>query len=1116
MPNSPLEGLGVKAADVSAVEDSVLATAEADASKAEAEELSALLREQNVQLAALLKQERILSAGRFSTAASRQLKNIRARIETVKEKRKRITEAAEARKEIRERAPQKSEKRGGTAEQQDGESERDFLVRTGKVTPFEAQRGDVTRTKQPVRRRRTNVGSVEVTASVSNVGPGTASVAPETIYSEDALDRGEAFEPHNANEGGSSLSLTPQQNTEDDPGTATGLESIEENDFRVRKTSKKRKRANSSFSDEDEYMPSGPEDDASDDLDWKAESLKKRKGRQSSRLSSFADLAEDADDEVVDDVQGDSPHDLQGLEQREGDEWQPESAEEIEFDGGLRMPASVYDKLFEYQKTGVQWLWELHMQGTGAILGDEMGLGKTIQIIAFLSALNYSGKLDGSVIILAPATVLRQWHREFRAWWPRFRVRILHHSHDQGRDGRSRRRQFGTRKFDPEAILTEVIQQKHGVLITSYEQVRKNHEMLLDKFDYVIADEGHKMKSPDAEITLVCKRFDTPHRVIVSGSPLQNHLKELWSLFDFVFPGKLGTLPIFHTQFIIPITMGGYSTASKAQVHTAYKCSLVLRDLISPYLLRRLKKDVATQLPEKNEQILFVKLSPEQRDKYQVFLKSRVVRQVLSGKLNLLYAITALRKICNHPDISLDNSGDEADHIGKGSKRRLALRRPQIHGKESEESLEDYGNWQRSGKMIVLARVLEAWKKAGSRVLLFSQTRTMLDILEMFVKDKGYSSLRMDGTTAVGSRMHLIDKFNSDETVFVFLLTTRVGGLGVNLTGADRVVLYDPDWNPSTDLQARERAWRVGQTRPVTVYRLVTTGTIEEKIYHRQIYKQFLTNKVLNDPRQRRFFKPKHIQDLFTLNDDTEKGTETGDIFAGTVAEEKTGLEKDSKTGVKSVLVPEKAKDAAVNDDSEAPGNAKLLNSLLDDSGEGILHSTISHDAILKAGTNGGDHKLLEYEADQIAAKAVEELKRSAQRRRRDGVGIPTWTGKSGLAGFVSSRPANATGGSKAASLLERIKQREGRGPSAAKIQNGSDLSAPGVLLKDIIEFLRENGGQCSSAAVVNRFQGMVDSSPNGLQGFKSLLKKVAFLKKGAGPNGSSVWKLLSKFAPDS
>lgn len=464
-----------------------------------------------------------------------------------------------------------------------------------------------------------------------------------------------------------------------------------------------------------------------------------------------------------------------------------------------------------------------------------MGLGKTIQIIAFLAALDYSGKLNGSVIVLAPTTVLRQWYREFRAWWPRFRARILHHSHDQR--NRNNRRRSGPVKFNPSAILKEATSQRHGVLITSYEQVRKNQEKLLDKFEYVIADEGHKMKSPDAEITLVCKRFDTPHRIIVSGSPLQNHLKELWSLFDFVYPGKLGTLPVFQSQFIVPITMGGYSTASKAQVHTAYKCSLVLRDLISPYLLRRMKKDVATQLPEKNEQILFVKLTSEQREKYKQFLKSRFVRQVLSGKLNLLYAVTALRKICNHTDIPLHKNDHDNAYIRDGSSRGRHSTPVFISDSDKEDptKLEDYGNWRRSGKMVVLDRILIAWHKAGSRVLLFSQTRTMLDILEIFVKDKGYMYQRMDGETSVGLRMNLIDTFNRDESVYLFLLTTRVGGLGVNLTGADKVVLFDPDWNPSTDLQARERAWRVGQKRPVTVYRLITSGTIEEKIYHRQV-----------------------------------------------------------------------------------------------------------------------------------------------------------------------------------------------------------------------------------------------------------------------------------------
>lgn len=481
----------------------------------------------------------------------------------------------------------------------------------------------------------------------------------------------------------------------------------------------------------------------------------------------------------------------------------------------------------------------MHCQGAGGILGDEMGLGKTVQIIAFLAALSYSKMLDGSVLILAPATVLRQWRREFRLWWPRFRVFVLHHSEERLRHTDIPDENKSRGKFNPKHIMDTLNSGSRGVLITSYELMRKNSELFLDSFEYVIADEGHKMKSPDAEITLTCKRFNTAHRIIVSGSPLQNHLKELWSLFDFVFPGKLGTLPVFHAQFVIPITMGGYSTASKTQVHAAYKCSLMLRDLISPYLLRRMKKDVAKQLPEKSEQILFVKLTAEQRTKYKKFLGSRFVHQLLHGKLNLLYGITALRKICNHSDIPVHKNDNDKDLYGsdfiKPGRTNLKISRSDF---KDDEVFEDYGNWKRSGKMIVLDRVLDAWKKSGSRVLVFSQTTTMLDILERFVQMRGYSYQRMDGSTAVGARMELIDKFNNDESIFVFLLTTRVGGLGVNLTGADRVVLFDPDWNPSTDLQARERAWRIGQKRPVTVYRLVTSGTIEEKIYHRQVCNQ--------------------------------------------------------------------------------------------------------------------------------------------------------------------------------------------------------------------------------------------------------------------------------------
>lgn len=260
----------------------------------------------------------------------------------------------------------------------------------------------------------------------------------------------------------------------------------------------------------------------------------------------------------------------------------------------------------------------------------------------------------------------------------------------------------------------------------------------------------------------------------MTGAPIQNKLTELWSLFDFVFPGKLGVLPVFQAQFSLPIAIGGYSNATPLQVSTAYRCAVVLRDLIMPYLLRRMKSDVDAQLPKKTEHVLFCSLTKDQRESYRAFLASSEVEQIFDGARNSLYGIDILRKICNHPDL---------------------LER------EQSSAHPDFGNIERSGKLVVLAQVLDSWKTQGHRVLLFSQTQQMLDIIEHYVSSKGFVYRRMDGSTPVKQRMALIDEFNEGDHVFIFILTTKVGGLGTNLIGANRVVIFDPDWNPSTDMQ---------------------------------------------------------------------------------------------------------------------------------------------------------------------------------------------------------------------------------------------------------------------------------------------------------------------------
>ena len=536
--------------------------------------------------------------------------------------------------------------------------------------------------------------------------------------------------------------------------------------------------------------------------------------------------------------------------------------------GGLKIPSLVFNRLFPYQQTAVQWLSELHQQKVGGILGDEMGLGKTIQIIAFLAGLHYGvdetldpdnyhaaakpsrqhvpAGNDGAILIVCPATMIHQWVSELHKWWPPFRVAVLHSS------GSSTQRV---------GIIREIAKAGPGnILITTYAALRIQQEAILPhQWHYVILDEGHQIRNPDAAITIAAKQVRTAHRLILSGSPVQNNLRELWSLFDFIYPGKLGTLPVFMAEFSIPMTQGSYVNASENMVRMAYECAVALRDTIAPYLLRRSKKDVGSQLdlPTRAEEVVFCTLTDDQRALYSAYVQSDDVRSIVGGSLQAFAGIDTLRKICNHPDLAtnLTSPPDYADP---------ACPLP----------------WERSGKMVVLQQLLKLWQSGGHRVLVFSQTRQMLSILESFVANEGYTYLRMDGNTSVAKRQPLVRKYNQDDSIFIFLLTTRVGGLGINLTGANRVVIVDPDWNPSTDLQARERAWRIGQKRRVVIYRLLTAGTIEEKIYHRQVFKQLLTNRVLADPKQRRFFKSNDLYDLFTL-DDHKATTETEAIFGG-------------------------------------------------------------------------------------------------------------------------------------------------------------------------------------------------------------------------------------------
>ncbi|XP_076654691.1 DNA excision repair protein ERCC-6 isoform X2 [Halictus rubicundus] len=627
-------------------------------------------------------------------------------------------------------------------------------------------------------------------------------------------------------------------------------------------------------------------------------------------------------------------------------------------DNLFKVPQSIWKRLYKYQRVSVQWLWELHCRNLGGLLGDEMGLGKTVQIIAFLAGLDCSELLSdggrfrglGPSIIVCPATLMEQWVKHFHDWWPILRVVVLHQS--------------GTYNGDLEYLLHSL--KSGGILITSYSGILNHKDLLVaNRWHYVILDEGHKIRNPQAKVSKAVKEFSTPHRLLLTGSPMQNSLKELWSLFDFILPGKLGTLPAFLEHCVSPITRGGYANASALQEATALQVATMLKDAITPYMLRRTKNDVQhhVTLPEKNEQVLFCSLTEEQKKLYKSYLRSEDVSFILHEKYHtesgryrarLLIALSALRKICNHPDLFLFSSPIDSDED-------VDL---------SEESLDKFGCWKRSGKMTVVRSLLKIWKQQAHRVLLFTQGRQMMHVLESLVQNEGYRYLRMDGTTPMSQRQETIRLFNNDSSYFVFLLTTRVGGLGVNLTGADRVIIYDPDWNPATDAQARERAWRIGQNKRVTVYRLITAGTIEEKIYHRQIFKLLLSNKVLEDPRQRRLFKTSDLVELFNLNESIDgHPSESDHLFresklTPTVAKFSTNkIEKMRKLAVTlSKRVTEKAINSATACESSYVQNSH-------DNNDNTIHQTRSESHEQKEHTPAGKVRPVEVGTESSAAK---------------------------------------------------------------------------------------------------------------------------------------------------
>lgn len=534
------------------------------------------------------------------------------------------------------------------------------------------------------------------------------------------------------------------------------------------------------------------------------------------------------------------------------------------------LPGEIVKKLYPHQRDGLKWLWALHCKNCGGILGDDMGLGKTMQVSAFLAGLFHSNLIKRALIV-APKTLLAHWIKELSV------VGLSEKT----------REYFGTYAKARQYELQYILQDK-GVLLTTYGIVRNNSKALRGDcyfdddgsedsitWDYIILDEGHIIKNPSTQISKSLLEIPSRHRLIISGTPIQNNLKELWALFNFCCPEVLGDKKEFKERFEYMILRGNDKNASNREKCTGSMVAKELRDRIKPYFLRRLKTEVFLEneatdnkkLSKKHELIVWLRLTNCQRKLYEAFLKSELVLSSFDG--SPLAALTILKKICDHPLLLtkraaegvLEGMDTMLNHNDLDKVEEMALRLAKMTALEEANQLQD----NVSCKITFIMSLLENLVPAGHNVLIFSQTRKMLNHIQEEILSKGYTFLRIDGTTKHSEREKIVNDFQEGRGAPIFLLTSQVGGLGLTLTKADRVIVVDPAWNPSTDNQSVDRAYRIGQKKDVVVYRLMTCGTIEEKIYKMQIFKGGLFKSATEHKEQTRYFSQRDLKELFRL-----------------------------------------------------------------------------------------------------------------------------------------------------------------------------------------------------------------------------------------------------------
>lgn len=513
--------------------------------------------------------------------------------------------------------------------------------------------------------------------------------------------------------------------------------------------------------------------------------------------------------------------------------------------------------LRQHQREGVQFLYECVMglrsfNGEGAILADDMGLGKTLQTITLLWTLLKQNPVYENppvvkkALIVCPVTLISNWRREFRKWLGNERVGVFVFD-----DKRKRLTDFTMGKA-------------YSVMIVGYEKLRTVQEALTrgSGVDIIIADEGHRLKTLQNKSGQAIQSLNTAKRVILSGTPIQNDLREFFAAIDLVNPGVLGTFKAFVRDFEVPIVKSSQPEATKKDIEKGESRGEELRELTSQFMLRRTADILAKYLPPKSEYVLFCNPTPSQANFYRHVLASPVFQSVLGNSESALQLITILKKICNSPSLltaksTNDNPNDTVSAL-------LSAIPPKLQRLASTPGM--------SAKIRVLDQLLHnLHTNTSEKIVLVSNYTSTLDLLAKLLSSLSLPFLRLDGSTPTQKRQTLVEDFNRlpAHTCFAFLLSAKAGGTGLNLIGASRLVLFDVDWNPATDVQAMARIHRDGQKRHCRIYRFLLKGSLEEKIWQRQVTKIGLADSVMEHKDNVAQFSRDELRDLFRLDEES-------------------------------------------------------------------------------------------------------------------------------------------------------------------------------------------------------------------------------------------------------